>query len=43
MKIDNINEEMIHDIENLKENNETEMQNTVEGQSSRLEQVEYRI
>jgi hypothetical protein len=30
-------------MENLKRKNETETQNTMEGQSSRLEQVEDRI
>jgi chromosome segregation ATPase len=32
-----------HDIENLRKKNETEIQNTVEGNSSRLEQAEDRI
>jgi hypothetical protein len=32
-----------HDIENLRKKNETEMENTVEGHSIRLEQVEDRI
>jgi hypothetical protein len=43
MKIDNIKEEVTHDMENLRKKNETETQNTVEGHSSRLEQAEYRI
>jgi hypothetical protein len=43
MKIDNIKEEVIHDMENLRKKNETEIQNTVEGHSSRLEQAEDRI
>jgi hypothetical protein len=40
MKIDNIKDEVTHDIENLRKKNETETQNTVEGHSSRLEQEE---
>jgi hypothetical protein len=43
MKIDNIKEEVTHYMENLRKKNETEMQNTMEGHSSRLEQVEDRI
>jgi polyhydroxyalkanoate synthesis regulator phasin len=43
MKIDNIKEKVTHDMENLRKKNETETQNTVEGHSSRLQQVEYRI
>jgi chromosome segregation ATPase len=43
MKIDNIKEEVTHDMENLRKENETEIQNTMEGHSSRLEQVEDRI
>jgi hypothetical protein len=43
MKTDNIKEEMTHDMENLRKMNETEIQKTVEGQSTRLEQVEDRI
>jgi chromosome segregation ATPase len=42
MKIDNIKEEVTHDMENLRKKNETETQNTIEGHS-RLEQVEDRI
>jgi hypothetical protein len=42
MKIDNIKEDTIHDMENLRKKNETETQNTMEGHSSRLEQVEDR-
>jgi hypothetical protein len=34
-KIDNIKEEGTHDVENLRKKNETEIQNTMEGQSSR--------
>jgi hypothetical protein len=37
MKIDNIREEASHDMENLRKKNETEIQNTMEGHSSRLE------
>jgi chromosome segregation ATPase len=43
MKIDNIKEEVTHDIRNLRKKSETEIQNTREGHSSRLEQVEDRI
>jgi uncharacterized linocin/CFP29 family protein len=43
MKIDNIKEEVTHDMENLRKKNETEIQSTVEGHSSKLEQVEDRI
>jgi hypothetical protein len=43
MKIDNIKEEVTHDMVNLRKKNETETQNTVEGHSSRLEKVEDRI
>jgi polyhydroxyalkanoate synthesis regulator phasin len=43
MKIDNIKEEVTHDMENLRKKNETETQNTVQGQSSRLEQAKDRI
>jgi hypothetical protein len=37
MKIDDIKEEMTHDIENLRKKNETEIQNKMEGHSSRLQ------
>jgi hypothetical protein len=37
MKIDNIKEEVTHDMENLRKKNEVETQNTMEGHSSRLE------
>jgi predicted RNase H-like nuclease (RuvC/YqgF family) len=43
MKIDNIKEEVTHDMENLRKKNETEIQNTMEGLSRRLEQEEERI
>jgi hypothetical protein len=43
MKTDNIKEEVTHDMENLREKNETEIQNTMEGHSSRLEQAEDRV
>jgi DNA-binding protein H-NS len=43
MKIDNIKEKMIPDMENLRKKNETEAQNTVEGHSRREDQVEDRI
>jgi chromosome segregation ATPase len=42
MKIDNIKEEVTHHMENLRKKNE-QIQNTMEGNSSRLEQVEDRI
>jgi chromosome segregation ATPase len=40
IKLDNIKEEVTHDIENLRKK---ETQNSMEGHSSRLEQVEDRI
>jgi hypothetical protein len=43
MKIDNIKEEVTHDMENLRKKNETETQDTMEGHYSRLEQAEDRI
>jgi hypothetical protein len=43
MKIDNIKEEVTYDVENLRKKNETEIQNKMEGHSSRLEQAEDRI
>jgi hypothetical protein len=43
MKIENIKEEVTHDRENLRKKNQTETQNSVEGHSSRLEQVEDRL
>jgi polyhydroxyalkanoate synthesis regulator phasin len=42
-KSDNIKEEVTHDMENLRKKNETEIQNKMEGHSSRLEQTEDRI
>jgi hypothetical protein len=36
-KTDNIKEEETQDMENLRKKNETEMQNKMEGQSSRTE------
>jgi hypothetical protein len=42
-KIDNIKEETSQDMENLRKDNETELQNKTEGQSSRIEQTEDRI
>jgi hypothetical protein len=35
VKIDNIKEEMTQDMENLRKKNETELQNKIEGQSSK--------
>jgi hypothetical protein len=43
MKIDNIKEEVTHDLENLRKKNKTETQNKIEGHSSRLQQKEDRI
>jgi hypothetical protein len=40
MKIDNIKEEVTHNMENLRKKNETEIQNITEGHSSRVEQME---
>jgi chromosome segregation ATPase len=42
-KIDNIKEEVTHDMENLRKRNKTEIQNKMEGHSSRIEQTEDRI
>jgi acetolactate synthase small subunit len=42
VKIDNI-KKVTHDMENIRKKNETEIQNTIKGHSSRLEQVEDRI
>jgi chromosome segregation ATPase len=42
-KIDNIKEEVIHDMENLRKKNETEIQKKMEAHSSRIEQAEDRI
>jgi hypothetical protein len=38
VKIDNIKEEVTHDMQNLRKKNKTEKQNKMEGQSSTLEQ-----
>jgi dihydrodipicolinate synthase/N-acetylneuraminate lyase len=35
-KIDNVKEEVAHDMENLRKKNETEIQNKMEGHSSRI-------
>jgi hypothetical protein len=43
MKIENFKEEVTHDMENIRKRKQTEIQNTVEGHSSRLEQAEDRI
>jgi hypothetical protein len=43
MKIDNIEKEVTHDMQNLRNKNETKIQNIMEGHSSRLEQMEDRI
>jgi hypothetical protein len=42
VKIDNIKVEVTHDMENLRKKNETEIQNKMEGHSSRIEQAEDR-
>jgi hypothetical protein len=42
-KIVNIKEETTQDMENLRKKNETELQNIIEGQSSRIEHTEDRI
>jgi hypothetical protein len=43
IKMDNIKEQVTQDMENLRKQNETELQNKMEGQSSRIEQTEDRI
>jgi chromosome segregation ATPase len=43
MKINSIKEEVTHYVENLRKKNETEIQNTMEDHSSKLEQAEDRI
>jgi hypothetical protein len=40
VKIDNVKEEVTHDMKNLRKKNETKLQNTMEGHFSRLEQAE---
>jgi hypothetical protein len=40
MKIENIKEEVAHDMENLRKKNQTKTQSPVESHSSRQEQVE---
>jgi chromosome segregation ATPase len=42
-KIDNIKEDMTHDMENLRKKNETEIQSKLEGYSIRIKQTEDRI
>jgi polyhydroxyalkanoate synthesis regulator phasin len=42
-KIDNIKEEIPQDMENHRKKNKTELQNKMEGQSSKIEQTEERI
>jgi hypothetical protein len=39
MQIENIQEKVTQDMENLRKNNETEIQKTMEGHSNRLEQT----
>jgi hypothetical protein len=43
MKTDNIKEEVIQDMENLRKKNKTKMQNKMEGQFIRLELAKDRI
>jgi DNA repair exonuclease SbcCD ATPase subunit len=43
MKTDNIKEEVTYDMENLRKRNETEIQNKMEGYSSRIQHIEDRI
>jgi hypothetical protein len=43
VKLQNIKEEVTHGLENLRKKNQTETQNIVEDQSSRLEQAEDRF
>jgi hypothetical protein len=43
MKIDNIKEEMTHDMENLRKKNQTETQNPMEGHPSKQKETEERI
>jgi chromosome segregation ATPase len=43
MKIENIRDEVTHDMEVLRKKNQTETENTMEGHFSRLEKVEDRI
>jgi chromosome segregation ATPase len=43
MKIDNIKEEVINDMQNLRKKNEIELQKAMESHSSRIEQAEDRI
>jgi chromosome segregation ATPase len=42
-KVDNIKEEVTHDMENLRKKSETEIQNKMEGHYIRIEQTEDRI
>jgi chromosome segregation ATPase len=43
MKIDNIKNEVTHDMEKFRKKNGTEIENKIEGHPSRLEQAEDRI
>jgi polyhydroxyalkanoate synthesis regulator phasin len=43
MKIDNVREELTHDMENLWKKNETETQITMESHWNRLQEMEDRI
>jgi hypothetical protein len=43
VKINNIKQEVTQNMENLREKNQTETQNTVESHSTGIEQVEDRI
>jgi chromosome segregation ATPase len=42
-KIDNVKEEVTHDVENLRKKNETETQNTMDSHSNKLQQAEDRL
>jgi septal ring factor EnvC (AmiA/AmiB activator) len=43
MKTDSVKEEVTHDMENLREKKMKQIQNTIEGHSSKLEQAEDKI
>jgi hypothetical protein len=43
MKIDNIKEEVTHNMQNLRKKNKTKIQNKMEDHSSRIEQTEDKI
>jgi hypothetical protein len=43
MKIDNLKEEVTHNMENLRKKKETEIQNKMESHSRRIEQMEQNL